>query len=562
MAASQRTTVTTILKTTFSASVTFRPGERKHLNTGIRLERPPTPAVFCVGGASRTPLAVTFKTLHSGGGGGDDSDQDAGADLVLDVRNVTGNQVLLRDHPLTVYLVSIPLSAHVYVSFLHLFAPASRAGAENIGYARPARRHDRPKTLVKRAGGNLWTVKLSVTGVRWTRKKPRPANERLGATAAYEASIVVDTRPAPLNALNSVDMQMCSDSRTTLWKAQTLDALPNDTGLTRIDLRRGIGDGPPPKDLALQLCLYAANPDAIVLRSNPVPYMTRRADGGLSLFSPRAVSMRTGQTETIYFHNAYDSLGNYTGIFFPADIAGVDASLTVWSEKKMFGLRLTAYADCTIAYRQYVGDMQFIPEEAFSVKASKEDPRWSLPAILNAVPVDDDPLWDCDDDDEEYDDTEDSDDESTLGPVPSPDNRDSDSDGSRTPEILRMVRGLNTDDSDDDDADSAAAAATVTVNNNGGSSGTATPAPVDYVVGFHPCGIRFSSGCLASFSVTLPVSPGRKQRERGPENIEPWDTVLEVAELSGTWTSVPSPAPVATQPRAAQAKKPRAKLRA
>lgn len=438
-----RSAKTSVLRVVCTTPERFEANETRILDTGISVLGMGPSTILCVTGAGGTddasPLRCRFTVFHNTGSRPEDINIEA------KITNVSDRVITAPTETITLHVFSLPLvSAHVVP--IHVFSTSSSSeNLQNLDPSRP-QRHEPARISLKKTG-SIWTVRALVKKIRWE-KRPAP---HLSNGYAFTASLTLDTRLVPLDRIDSLRQQMCSDPNTHILKAEILDRDARYSRMLRVYIRNLTHLGPP-RDLLLQFCLYA-DVAPIIMRHNPEPFMRQRTDNGFTVLSPKTIMLHRGQRTTLLFKNGYSSRREFSAIFFPADIPQLDISAGVWRPKADLKINVLALHPYHLKEFNEIGTVHFFAEEALIPTPG----MITVPSAQLDVRTE---VRDEDDEDESHD--SDSDFETTEGVlddgVDTSMGLDSEeSDRSETPPILKQARsryaGLKMSASDDSNSD-------------------------------------------------------------------------------------------------------------
>lgn len=475
----------------YSSDVVFKPGEVKILKTGVSVYVQ-TPTAVCVSshrGAEDNPFEAQFTVLHT---------QDECDNITVRVKNSGPVSESPRDeHGVRLSVFGLPLKT-LAVNPLHLFHCTS-GSAENT---RPA--HAAARVSIKRSG-DMWTTRLYVGKLRWQRSSN-------GTESRFVVPVVFDSKPVPLDRVDGIQPQMCSQPGLRIAKAETLGA----SSMTRLYLEHESHLGPP-NSVFMQFYFYA-NGANLVMRSNPEPLLERHPSNGFIVRCPKRLVLSSGRIASVSIDNAYDSAQESVGIFFPKTIPGLDLQLQVWREKTRLSLELKASENVQLNHLDPLGYVHFFPEESFessnrSAPAGqyriKADIRYPHTKLKRDPPED----TDDEDDDEEEDGDEDEDDADPR---------------SRTPDILRQAARQAREDSDRDDDD------------DDGDENVD-----DQILTLDPCDIAVHVGDLIPLTYHIPATNSRRSRH---VELGGWSNVIVFPDLLGQWiTTTPDGRKIVTR---------------
>lgn len=347
--------VTSYLNLRFQNLTRFRPGESKLLDTGVKILNADAPAIVCAVSSNdlATPLRPKMTVYRS---------RDAPElSVILRVVNVTDQaRSVDEENPITVAIFALPITP-VSLNSIHLFE-TTEVNSENTLRA-AAREHDRPKVTVKNVG-TVWVVRLSVTGLRWYRRT-LPGTE-LGH--GYLALLHVELRSVPLQFVDSVRQDMCSDQSTIILNADTVNG---NNDMIRLHLQHASIAGPP-KDLLMQFSVFAGH-GTVIMRRNPEPYLVRQPGNGFVVLCPRTLRLGRYSHDTVVIRNAYSSLQEMTAVFFPDDIPELNITCGIWKPRSSLTITIEAVEPYEVRHMSRLGTICFFPTETFRLAPRREE---------------------------------------------------------------------------------------------------------------------------------------------------------------------------------------------
>ncbi|AEV80436.1 tegument protein pp71 [Cercopithecine betaherpesvirus 5] len=279
--------------------------------------------------------------------------------LRTDVCNFSDTRLRSGSNTMSVLVFALPL-VRVPVTGIHLFR--GRAQSEN----RPPRANAR--VTIRRAQ-YMWTVKVNLTGINWSRR--RDSHTEGGQFFTSDFTFATDLMP--LTVVDAMDQLACSDADTYIQKAETV----GEQNLIRVYIIHLSGH--PPAELFLQMSVYSHRAE-VICRHNPAPFFERHAENGFLVRNPHTVNIPAHHTHVAHFNNAIETQGTCHLLFFPIDIPGLSIEAGPLTSRMKITLKIQNLTQTaiTVNYMQMLGFIHFFPRGSLATMPNRtQTPRCS-----------------------------------------------------------------------------------------------------------------------------------------------------------------------------------------
>lgn len=360
---------TKILLGRLNPRIRFRAKERKAIATGVSvmLKRPSLLCVCDMWTHDRAPyLRSKFCAVDSTHGTGN---------LRLTVHNLRNKAVKVTKNDLrglSFCAFALTLDAIETIPLI-LNRTASRGeGKSKTRTTLPVSTPGRVSMSSTDSGQTM--LRVTANRLKWT---PSSSSSTPTEETKSTASVSVELRDADLRRILGFDPQTCSDAAVSVSAAETRKG----TGALTLHLthRRseGAGTSAPPDSLVVLLTAIGKKKAAVLMRRGADEVLQKLQLNGFLVRSPTRLRGRIGEEFKVTSEATYSS-SEYTALFVPYDVAGLETRVCVWPSGVPFETTVTIAPspdpedETDVPAQTPLGEVRFLSSTAIRTSPSRD----------------------------------------------------------------------------------------------------------------------------------------------------------------------------------------------